>query len=508
MIAEESPSRRRDDRVDLDPSLSFAAALAALTVLDPHAPAVTDSAGTLTRREIDRRTNRLARAYAAYGVEEGSYVTLVLPNTREMIEAALAVWKLGATPQPLSPKLAPRELAAIVDLVDPSLVVGVGIAGRESLPLGFEPDPALSDDALPDRISLRWKAPASGGSTGRPKVIVADQPAILASLLPLADAVRIAPGSATLLATPLSHNAAFLFGFASFFTGGHIVVMPKFDAVETLRQIEGHRIQWTCLVPTMLHRIARLPDEIRLAADLTSLDVIATGAALCPVWLKEFYVDWLGPDRMLEFFSATEVQAVAIADGHDWIARPDSVGKVVIGEVSIRDEQGEPAAEGEIGELWMRRGDGVPAPYFYLGSSPQRRPGGWESVGDMGWIRDGYIHLADRKADMAVVGGSNVFPAEIEGALEEHPSVISSCVVGIPDDEYGNVLHAIVQLSSEVDDAELRSHLAERISPYKIPRTFEHRDSAIRDDAGKVRRAAERARVISERARDGRPAAT
>jgi bile acid-coenzyme A ligase len=148
----------------------------------------------------------------------------------------------------------------------------------------------------------------------------------------------------------------------------------------------------------------------------------------------------------------------------------------------------------------MRRGPHEPSPYRYIGAKPRIRPDGWESVGDMGWLdTDGYLYLADRQTDMILVGGTNVYPAEVEAALEAHPAVRSACVVGLPDDDLGNVPHAVVQLDPDVPDEALLAHLRDRLAPYKLPRSFERVDEPLRDDAGKVRRSAWRAATISRR---------
>ncbi|HWO58890.1 MAG TPA: AMP-binding protein [Umezawaea sp.] len=484
-----------------DPGTPFVTSLRRFAEQDSDAVALTDDGGSLTRGELDRRGNRLARAYAALGVGEGAYVTIGLPSGTAFVEAVIAVWKLGATPQPVSSRLPARELAAIVGIVRPALVVGLDAGDAAPwVPVGFEPDEALDDGPLPLVVSRYWKAPTSGGSTGVPKVIVGDQPATADALVPLMPLIRMRPGSTVLVATPLGHNAAFLWATAALITGGHVVVLPRFDAAKTLDLVARHRIQWACLVPTELHRIARLPEEVRAAADLSSLELVATGAAPCPQWLQRFWVDWIGADRLLEFYAATEAQAIVITDGHGWLSHPGSVGRVLVGEIEVRDERGDVVPDGTVGELWMRRTAEKSGPYFYLGATPNRDGRGFETVGDLGSVRDGWLYLVDRKADMVVVGGANVYPAEVESALDEHPLVVSSCVVGVPDDEYGNVLHAIVQTSGPVTDEDLVAHVAERLVRYKVPRTFERTTEPLRDDAGKVRRALLRDRVLAERA--------
>lgn len=171
----------------------------------------------------------------------------------------------------------------------------------------------------------------------------------------------------------------------------------------------------------------------------------------------------------------------------------------------MRDDDGRPVPAGEVGELWVRRGPGQAGPYRYVGADPQRSHDGWESVGDLGHLdEDGWLHLADRKRDMVVVGGSNVYPAEVEGALEEHPAVVAACVVGLPDEEYGAAVHAVLNLSRPVDDDELRAHLRERLVAYKVPRSFERVDEPLRDDAGKLRRSRVADEVAARQARVAR----
>ncbi|HWD01223.1 MAG TPA: AMP-binding protein [Amycolatopsis sp.] len=462
----------------------------------PAAPAVTDQSGTLTREELERRSNRLARAYAGLGVGPGDIVAIALPNGTAFVEAMLAVWKLGAVPQPMSHRLPPRELEAIVAVSSPALVVGLEApAGTPSVPREFTA--AAADDPLPSQVSPYWKAATSGGSTGAPKVIVALQEARGDALLPLLPLLRLEPGATVLAATPLSHNAGFMWASAALISGGHLVLMEKFDAEAALARIERHKVEWTFFVPTMLHRIARLPDEIRNRYDVSSLTTMMTGAAMCAPWIKDFCVDWLGPDRVFELYAATEAQAAAVTDGHGWRSHPGSVGRVVLGEVEVRDAEGRALPDGEVGELWVRRGPEMAAHYRYLGAAAQRDAGGWETVGDMGRLEGDWLYLTDRKTDMVVVGGANVFPAEVEAALDEHPLVGSSCVVGVPDDEYGQVLHAVVHTIGEVSDEALLVHLKKRLVPYKMPHGFSRSDTPLRDDAGKVRRSKIREDVLA-----------
>jgi len=259
-----------------------------------------------------------------------------------------------------------------------------------------------------------------------------------------------------------------------------------------LALIEQHRVDWMYAVPTMMQRIWKLPDADRHHHDLSSLNVVFHLAAPCPDWLKREWITWLGPEKIWELYAGTEAQSATVIKGDEWLEHPGSVGRPIVGEMKILDEDGNECPRGVQGEVFMRPPDGVTT-YRYIGAEAKARDG-WESLGDMGWMDDdGYLYLGDRAADMILSGGSNIYPAEIEAALDAHEAVGSSCVIGLPDDDLGNRIHAIVQATSPVTDDELRAHLTDRLVRYKIPRTFEYVDEPLRDDAGKVRRSALRA---------------
>lgn len=484
-----------------DPGVTaFATTLARLAAADPDRAALSCGDHTLTRRELDLRTNRLARAYAALGVQPDTFVTIALPNSVEWYEAALAAWKLGATPQPVSAKLPGAELDAIIELADPSLVVGLEVDGRAWVGAGFDPDPGLSDEAVPVRIARAWKAPTSGGSTGRPKLIVAGGAAITETVALSAVGMGMVADGVHLATGPLYHNGPLSFSVAALLIGNHVVVMPRFDAQEALALIERHYVDWMYAVPTMMQRIWRLPDETRNCYDLSSLRVVFHLAAPCPEWLKRAWIEWLGPEKVWELYAGTEAQAVTVIRGDEWLEHPGSVGRPIYGELRILDAGGNELPSGEPGEVFLRAPEGVTT-YRYVGADA-RSVDGWESLGDMGHVdRDGYLYLGDRAADMILVGGANVYPAEVEAALDAHPLVVSSCVIGLPDDDLGSIVHAIVQTTSDVSDDELRAHLADRLVRYKVPRTIERVDAPLRDDAGKVRRAALREERLRARER-------
>lgn len=460
---------------------------------DPDRPAITQvpvaatpsyEERTVTRMQLEQRTNKLARTYERLGVKEGDFVTIGLPNGIDFYEAAIAAWKLGATPQPVSYRLPQRERDEIVALANPALVV------TEPIPAD---DDASDEPILPDRTAPSYKAPTSGGSTGRPKLIVSGQPGTTDPETPGGfgmdpDGVQLVPG-------PLYHNAPFMFSMSGLFKGQHLIVLPRFDASATLELIEKYSVTWLLMVPTMMLRIWRLPEDERLARDLSSVKGILHLAAPCPPWLKEAWIEWLGADVIWELYAGTEAQGVTIISGADWMAHKGTVGKPAEGTMKILDPvTHDELPPGEIGEVWMRPRDPAATPYRYIGAEARRDDEGWESLGDMGSMdADGYLYLADRRTDLILAGGANIYPAEVEAALDEHPTVQSCCVIGLPDEDLGQRVHAILELDGEVTDDELRVFLKERLAPYKIPRSFERVEGTIRDDAGKVRRSALRA---------------
>jgi bile acid-coenzyme A ligase len=476
-------------------------ALGRLAVEDPDLPAVTVAGSSVTRGELNRRSNRLARAFAAEGVGREDLVTIAMPNSVEFVEAAVACWKLGAVPQPVSARLPGRELATIVEVADSALVVGVEaglVPGRVTWPAGRELDPGLSEEPLPPAAAGTWKAPTSGGSTGRPKLILSGDPAIV----PAEPRSGMRRGGCVLIPGPLYHNAPFTFASAGLFHGNHIVLLPRFDAEATLRAIDEHRPDFMLVVPTMMIRILRLDDRVRAGYDVSSLQTVWHMGAPCPVWAKRAWIDWIGAEKIWELYAGTEAQAISTIRGDEWLAHPGSVGRVSTGEMKTVDPQtGLDLPVGEVGEIFLRVKPGGRPAYRYLGAEAQTIGDGWESLGDMGWFdEEGYLYLADRRADMILSGGANIYPAEIEAALNEHLGVESCAVIGLPDDDLGQVVHAICRASpgtTPPSDEELRAFVGERLVRYKVPRSFEWVDEPVRDDAGKVRRSALR----SERAR-------
>lgn len=493
------------DTVPEYPDIPYGSVMTSLAAQDPDRVALVcdEPRGCvqLSRGELEAQANRLARAYADRGLARGDVATLALPNGAAFFVACLAIWKLGAIPNPLSHRLPVAERNAIIERADPVLVVGVEpheCPGRQcvsaNLPVGdYAPDP------LPEQISPNERAMASGGSTGLPKLIVAANPAIY-------NAGRASPlfqgREAVLVPGPCYHGAPFSAAFGGLFSGCKVVVMHRFDAQRCLDLIQAHRVDRMTVVPTMMLRIWRLPQEQRKSYDVSSLQFVMTGSAPCPAWLMRNWIEWLGPEVMHEAFGPSERTGGTFITGTEWLAHPGSVGKPFAGaQMKILDDEGRELPPGEMGEIYMLPAGGPGSTYRYVGAEARQTDDGWETVGDMGYLdEDGYLYLGDRRCDMVLCGGRNIYPAEVEAAIDAFPGVRSSCVIGLPDDDMGQRLHAIVDVGPDgngLEEVTLRDHLAERLVHYKIPSTFEVVETVLRDDAGKMRRSALREERLS-----------
>lgn len=460
----------------------------------PERPAVTCDGRTITRAGLEARANRLARAYAAHGTRFGQFVTVALPNGIEFYAAVFALWKLGAIPQLISPALPARERDAIIDLAAPALIVGDAgdhpqAAGRPArLPAGYTPDPALSAAPMePSRVSPSWKAPTSGGSTGRPKLIVSGLPGAIDPGY-YGEFLGQRDGDVQLVTGPLYHNAPFNFSMYGLLSGQHLIVLPKFGTLAALDAIRAHRVNWIGLVPTMMSRIAREIERNPGSHDISSLTAVWHGAAPCPAWLKRSWITLVGASRLHEMYATTEGQMMTHIDGTDWLAHPGSVGRPILGQVKILGPDGTELPPGTEGEICTRPDDGQPPSYRYIGAEP-RQIGGWDAVGDLGWMDpDGYLYVSDRRTDLIISGGVNIYPAEVEAALTEHPHILTCAVIGLPDHDLGQRAHAVIQADTPIPDTELRAFLSDRLVRYKIPRSFTFTSRPLRDDAGKLRR--------------------
>lgn len=450
-------------------------------------PALTVDERTLSFRELDVMTERAGHELLGLGVTQGDRVTLALPNSIDFIVAAIAILKVGASIAPISHRLPLIERQALIDLTGPSLVIGVDPADHpgQHCVRQLELDASGEVPRLPTVVSDTWKITTSGGTSGQPKLIVTTTPALIDLdakpdyLLPKRGVVLI-PG-------PLYHTAPFAQSLLALFHGNHVIIESRFDAQMTMELLERHKANFVLLVPTMMNRIWKLPAAQR-DRDLSALTTVFHMAARCPTWLKQVWIDWLGPERIFELYGASDSPANAIITGTEWLAHPGSVGRPALGEMCVRDADGRTLPPTELGEIWMRPPTGMPSRALVVGADTPSSDG-WTTVGDLGWMdEDGYVYIADRRSDMIITGGENVFAAEVEAALERHDGVLSSAVVGLPDDDLGQRVHAVVEVTEGVTEEHLRSHMDQHLARYKTPRTYELTSEALRDDAGKIRK--------------------
>ncbi|MFM7066219.1 MAG: AMP-binding protein [Gammaproteobacteria bacterium] len=456
----------------------------------PTALAISDGNEQLTWQTLDERVRQVAACYAARGVEQDDRVCIALPNGIEFVVATLATWKLGASPYPMSSSLTGHERMRILALAEPKLLVGGSSDDRLEnwLPAGFQPPVLPTGVEFPEKTAACIKAMTSGGSTGDPKLIVSRRPAVW-------DPDGVNPGfhreGCTLIPGPLYHQGPFTWGFAGLFTGSHLVITSKFDAAETLSLLERHRVTMTCLVPTMMQRILALPADLRANTDLSSLRSLWHLGAPCPDWVKQAYIDWLGAEVIWELYGGTESVGTTVIRGDEWLLHRGSVGKPASScEIRILDDDGQDLPVGATGEIYLRPRSGPGSTYRYIGAEARRLEGGWETLGDIGYLdADGYLYIKDRRSDMILSGGANIFPAEIEAAIDAYPGVRSSAVIGLPHVDLGNAVHAIVDCAGEpIDTENLMNHLRMRLSRPKLPRSIELVDTLLRDEAGKIRR--------------------
>jgi bile acid-coenzyme A ligase len=505
-----------------------------LAVEEPDARALTvvDLGGETTqytRAELDQQAAALARAMEAAGVTSESLVVLAVPNSAEFVLCAYAVWWLGACVLPLSTKAVVSEqrevLAAAAESGRPLVLVaapGVAVADDrvngellvsleklvvDSLSRSTEPLTAPEEDRAP----FPGRALPSGGSTGRPKIIVDTRPWIAEPDVnsPLAALMGRAPGQTTLVSGPLYHALPFGSMFSGLFERGHVVLMTRFDATAALDAIERHRIEVIATVPIHLQRMDRVSDvESR---DLSSIVHLYHSGAPCPEWLKRRWFKLVGPEHVYEGFGSTEAVGMLIIRGDEWLEHPGSVGRVgLLTDVVVREAGGEEEAPiGEVGEIFMKwrpaessTGSSLQgATYQYWGTEKPPAPDGYVSVGDLGWLdEDGYLFIADRRTDLIITGGVNVYPAEIEIAFTGHSDVEDVAVIGLPDPEWGQRVHAIISPRNPPSNpqrlvSELGRFARERLSAAKLPKSYEIVGSLPRSEAGKVRRSA----LVAER---------
>ena len=445
----------------------------------------------LTRDALRHWSDRMAAALLQGQIIQGDLVPIHLPTGNAFIAAAVAIFKAGGTPMPVSDRLPQAELDGLIELADPKLIISTRQFPKATLdPQAYEHGSPLAE-AIPESISNPVKALASGGSTGKSKLIVTtgdatfdpDNPIIPAMLRFEPDDLKYSPG-------PLYHNGPFWFSVNMLIRGGRVLLNERFDAAQCLAAIETYRPTVLNLVPTMMQRMLREPRWE--AANLDSVRVAWHLAAPCPAWAKEGFIDKLGGETVLELWAATESNGLTIIDGCEWQSHRGSVGKGIGTEILIVDDNRQPLPPGEVGEIFTRMA-GAPPPCEYRGSSPlEDILDGFTSVGDLGWVdEEGYLYLADRRTDLIIAGGANIFPAEIEAVISQDPRVKDVAVIGLKDDDLGRRVHAVVEAldaANPPDEGTLLDLCQAQLLRYKVPRSLEIVATLPRTEAGKIRR--------------------
>lgn len=476
---------------------------------------------------LEIRAARAATGLRKAGIGPGDTIAWLLRNDIPIVEITLAAQKIGAYVVPVNWHFSAEEVAYVVaDSGAKALVVHAdllaGIAA--DLPAGllvlavptppviaaaYRVDPALC--AAPAGLDIwpGWletfepltdgqpRAPKrmmyTSGTTGHPKGVrreTASREQITNLQARASQVMGHRPGMRTVICGPAYHSAPYSYLNLAHAFGAHIVMQPRFDAQDLLATIERHAITGMFMAPIMFVRLLRLRDDIRARYDLSSLDHVIHAGSSCPPNIKRAMIDWWGP-VIHEFYGSTESGMVTHCDTAQWLAHPGTVGQPVdTATIRIFREDGSETAPGEPGEIYMHCTD---YPDFtYHGDDAKRRAidrDGLITNGDVGYFdADGYLFICDRVRDMVISGGVNIYPAEIEAAIIDHPGVRDCAVFGIPDDEYGESLAALIEPvdSNGIAEAELREFLKPRLARYKVPKLIEFRTDLPREDTGKI----------------------
>lgn len=472
---------------------------------------------SLSFAQLDARVNRLAHALRRAGVGRGAAVGAALENGFEWFELLNAVGKLGAQLVPIGYRSKGPEIAFL--LGDSAARVLVGTATlREEIERGLD-DIGWADDRLwiigaepPWRgrsyetvlAAERSDEPAdsliggyntmiyTSGTTGRPKGIERSIDPALAhlSMVGIANMWEIEPADVHLITGPLYHTAPSSYGQMHLLVGATSVLLTHFDAAEALRAIARHRVTTTFMVPTHFNRIVQLPETVRRSADVSSMRLVLHSAAACPMHVKRAIMEVFPARSVIEFYGASEGGFTRIT-AEEWLHKPGSVGRPWPGvQVRILDDDGVDCASGQVGMIY-----GKMAMTFQYRGAPEKTASvfrdGYFTAGDLGYLdEDGYLFIADRRTDLIISGGANIYPAEVEAVLLQHPQVADAAVIGIPDADMGKSVLAIVEprAGERIDPDELIAFVRRDLAHYKCPRRIELVAQLPREPQGKVRK--------------------
>lgn len=476
---------------------------------------------------LEARANQGAHVLRRMGIKAGMHLAILMENRREMLEICFAADRAGVYYTTISTHLGPDEVAYILGDCDARLLITSGrysglvpalranlgdacdfmVVGTDD-PWLCSWDAAIADvpeTPIPDEaqgLDMLY----SSGTTGRPKGIKWElEPAPIGTRTMLVDLLTTlfgyGPQARYLSTAPLYHAAPLRHSMVTIKAGGTAVIMDRFDAELALRFTQQYRITHSQWVPTMFVRLLKLPEETRRKYDLSSMEMAVHAAAPCPVETKREMLAWWG-DIIHEYYAGTENNGFTAITSGEWRDHPGSVGRAKLGVIHICNEAGEELPAGEEGEIFFENGH-----QFAYHKDPEKtrratNQKGWTTLGDIGRVdTQGYLYLTDRKSFMIISGGVNVYPQETEDALLNHPAVLDAAVIGIPHEDFGEAVHAVVQLipKTEASDA-LREVLFEfcrsRLSSIKCPRSIEFRSSLPRTETGKLHKRLLRAEYL------------
>lgn len=483
---------------------------------DKHAFIMGASGEAVTFAELDAKANQIAQLLRASGIQTGQHIAMMLKNCREFIEVVFGCSRAGVVFTPISTHLKKEETAYIINNCNARLFIAsasladVATEAAEHAPellrkfivggetAGFEdwhgavasqPSDEISDQSL--GVPMLY----SSGTTGKPKGIFrAPQNTDLDAPHPLKLVGAYYGFSDTtvyLSPAPLYHSAPLFYNTLNMTGGGTSIIMDRFDPEQALALIERYEVTHSQWVPSMFIRMLKLPEGIRERYDVSSMQRAIHAAAPCPIDIKRQMINWWGP-VICEYYSSTEGVGFTLIDSEDWLAHPGSVGRPLTGVPKILDDEMKVLAPGEIGQIYF---DEI-GRFEYFDEPGKTDEAfdtrGWGTVGDMGYLdADGYLYLTDRKNFMIITGGVNVYPAEIEGLLVTHPQIADAAVFGIPNEEYGEEVKAVVQLldHEEAGDAlsgDLILWMKERLSSVKVPKSVDFMEQLPRMDNGKL----------------------
>jgi long-chain acyl-CoA synthetase len=474
----------------------------------PDAAAITMSDGrSMSFAQLDRLSTQLANRFHALGLRKGGVIAVLMENRPEYLVATWAAQRMGLYFTPINWHLKPDEVAYIVADSE-SVVMVTSAQHRETAAracIGSRCGHTINvdDGDWLDASTETQHEPAEGqvmfyssGTTGKPKGIkraLDGRPFATQSPIDkfIAGFYGVNASTVYLSPAPLYHAAPLNWCMSILRAGAHIVVMPQFEPVDTLRLIQQYKVTLAQFVPTMFVRMLKLPDADRLAYDTSSLQRAVHAAAPCPPDVKHAMMKWWGP-VLHEYYGGSEANGICAIGPEDWLTHPGSVGKAVLGVAHVCDDEGNELPAGETGGIYF---SGMP-PFEYFKDPEKTRSAyssqGWSSLGDIGYMdADGFVYLTDRKAFMIISGGVNIYPQEVENALISHPAVMDVAVIGVPHAELGEQVLAAVQLrepgqASEALKHELIEFCRARIAHYKCPKRVEFDPDLPRLPNGKL----------------------